>query len=125
MIDLIVELSRYGFVILIRFTPFCAFPCCGKKDQNEVNHGWKVQNLLTFLIHLLAFVVIFIQTWQVDILIFYLLQFFLLQAVLVFTRLIYPADQQAGAEQYVLPVDDRLVILTRLSYDRAGPGSFR
>ena len=83
MIDLIVELSRYAFIILIAMYTFLSFSVLRKKNQEEINHGWKVQNLITFLIHLLAFGVIFIQTWQIRILIFYLLQVFLLQAVLV------------------------------------------
>lgn len=119
MIDLIVELSRYGFVILIALYTFLCFSVLRKKDQNEVNHGWKVQNLLTFLIHLLAFVVIFIQTWQVDIVIFYLLQFFLLQAVLVFTRLIYPQINRLVLNNMCFLLMIGFVILTRLSYDRA------
>ena len=119
MIDLIVELSRYGFVILIALYTFLCFSVLRKKDQNEVNHGWKVQNLLTFLIHLLAFAVIFIQTWQVDIVIFYLLQFFLLQAVLVFTRLIYPQINRLVLNNMCFLLMIGFVILTRLSYDRA------
>ena len=86
MISLIVELSRYVFIILIAMYTFLCFSVLRKKNQEEINHGWKVQNLITFLIHFLAFGVIFIQSWQVEILVFYLLQLFLLQAVLVFIR---------------------------------------
>ena len=119
MIDLIVELSRYAFIILIAMYTFLSFSVLRKKNQEEINHGWKVQNLITFLIHLLAFGVIFIQTWQIRILIFYLLQFFLLQAVLVFTRLIYPQINRLVLNNMCFLLMIGFVILTRLSFDRA------
>ena len=118
---MIVELSRYAFIILIAMYTFLSFSVLRKKNQEEINHGWKVQNLITFLIHLLAFGVIFIQTWQIRILIFYLLQFFLLQAVLVFTRLIYPQINRLVLNNMCFLLMIGFVILTRLSFDRAVP----
>ena len=119
MISLIVELSRYVFIILIAMYTFLCFSVLRKKNQEEINHGWKVQNLITFLIHFLAFGVIFIQSWQVEILVFYLLQLFLLQAVLVFTRLIYPQINRLVLNNMCFLLMIGFVILTRLSFDRA------
>ena len=119
MINLIVELSRYVFILFIAMYTFLCYSVLRKKNQEEINHGWRVQNLLTFLIHLLAFGVIFIQTWQVEVLIFYLLQFFLLQAVLVFTRLIYPKINRLVLNNMCFLLMVGFVILTRLSFDRA------
>ena len=119
MISLIVELSRYVFIILIAMYTFLCFSVLRKKNQEEINHGWKVQNLITFLIHFLAFGVIFIQSWQVAILVFYLLQLFLLQAVLVFTRLIYPQINRLVLNNMCFLLMIGFVILTRLSFDRA------
>ena len=119
MIDLIVELSRYVFIILIAMYTFLCFSVLRKKDQEAINHGWKVQILLIFLIHLLAFGVIFIQSWQTEILIFYLLQVFLLQAVLVFTRLIYPQINRLVLNNMCFLLAVGFVILTRLNFDKA------
>lgn len=119
MLNLIVELSRYVFILFIAMYTFLSYSVFRKKNQEEINHGWRVQILLIFLIHLFAFGVIFIQTWQVEILIFYLLQFFLLQAVLVFTRLIYPKINRLVLNNMCFLLMVGFVILTRLSFDRA------
>lgn len=119
MMNLTVELANYAFVILIALYTSLCFSVLRKKNQDDVNHGWKVQNFLTFLIHLLAFAVLFIQTHQVKILIFYVFQFFLLQAVLVFMRMIYPGINRLILNNMCFLLAVSFIILTRLSYDKA------
>ena len=119
MMNLTIELANYAFVILIALYTSLCFSVLKKKNQEDVNHGWKVQNLLTFLIHLLAFAVLFIQTLQVKVLIFYVFQFFLLQAVLVFTKMIYPGVNRLILNNMCFFLAISFIVLTRLSYDKA------
>ncbi len=119
MMNLTIELANYAFVILIALYTSLCFSVLRKKNQEDVNHGWKVQNLLTFLIHLLAFAVLFIQTLQVKVLIFYVFQFFLLQAVLVFTKMIYPGVNRLILNNMCFFLAISFIVLTRLSYDKA------
>ncbi len=119
MMNLTIELANYAFVILIALYTSLCFSVLRKKNQEDANHGWKVQNLLTFLIHLLAFAVLFIQTLQVKVLIFYVFQFFLLQAVLVFTKMIYPGVNRLILNNMCFFLAISFIVLTRLSYDKA------
>ncbi len=119
MTNLIVELSKYALIILIAMYTFLCFSVLKKKQQEEINYGWKLQNLLTFFIHLLAYVVMYLQTEEIQILIFYLFQFFLLQAVLVFTRILYPKVNRLILNNMCLLLAVGFIILTRLSYDKA------
>ena len=96
MTNLIVELSKFAFIILIALYTLLSFSVLKKKNQGEINYGWKMQNLLMFFIHLLAYVVMYLQTEEIKLLIFYLFQLFLLQAVIVMTQMIYPKINQIG-----------------------------
>lgn len=119
MTSLIVELSKYAFAILLAMYTFLCFSVLKKKNQEEINYGWKLQNLLTFFIHLLAYVVMYLQTEEIKILIFYLCQLFLLQAVLVFMRVLYPGINRLVLNNMCLLLAIGFIILTRLSYDKA------
>ena len=64
MTSLIVELSKFVFILFIAMYTFLSFSVLRKKNQEEINHGWRVQNLLTVLIQVLACVVLLAQTEQ-------------------------------------------------------------
>lgn len=116
MTNLVVELSKYAFVILIALYTFLCFSVLKKKDPG---HGWRMQTFLLFLIHLLAYVVIYLQTEQVKVLVFYLIQVFALQTVLIVCRVLYPRMNRLVLNNMCLLLSIGFTILTRLSYDRA------
>ncbi len=119
MTNLIVELSKYAFIILIALYTFLCFSVLKKKQESEIRYGWGVQAFLMFLIHLLAYVVIYLQTEQIKVLVFYLLQVFALQTVLLVCRVIYPKMNRLVLNNMCFLLSLGFVILTRLSYDRA------
>jgi len=119
MNNLIVDLSKYAFIILIAMYTMQCFLVLRKKNQDEIQFGFRFQNLLMLFIHLLAFVVMYIQTEKLHILIFYLLQFFVLQAVLVFTRILYPKVNRLVLNNMCFLLSLGFIVLTRLSYDKA------
>ena len=69
MTNLIVELSKFAFIILIALFTLLGYSVLTKKNQGELKYGWKLQNLLMFFFHLLAYVVLYLQTEQIKILI--------------------------------------------------------
>ena len=119
MTNLIVELSKFAFIILIALYTLLSFSILKKKSQGQMEAGWKLQNLLMFFLHLLAYVVLYLQTEEIKILIFYLFQLFLLQAVLVFSVIIYPKMNRLVLNNMCLLLAVGFIMLTRLSYDRA------
>lgn len=119
MTNLIVELSKFAFIILIAMYTLLSFSVLKKKNQGESSYGFKLQNLLMFFIHLLAYVVMYLQTEQIKLLIFYLFQLFLLQAVVVMTQVIYPKINRLVLNNMCLLLAIGFIMLTRLSYDRA------
>jgi cell division protein FtsW (lipid II flippase) len=119
MTNLIVELSKYAFIILIALYTFLSFSVLKKKDQNEINHGWKLQKLIMFVIHLLAYVVMYLITEEIKLLVFYLMQFVLLQAVLLVTRVLYPKMNRLVLNHMCMLLSIGFIVLTRISYDKA------
>ena len=119
MTNLIVELSKFAFIILIALFTLLGYSVLTKKNQGELKYGWKLQNLLMFFFHLLAYLVLYLQTEQIKILIFYLFQLFLLQAVLVFSGMIYPKMNRLVLNNMCLLLSIGFIMLTRLSYDKA------
>lgn len=119
MTNLIVELSKFAFIILIALYTLLSFSVLKKRNAGELKYGWKLQNLLMFFFHLLAYVVLYLQTEQVKILVFYLFQLFLLQAVLVFSGFIYPKINRLVLNNMCLLLTIGFIMLTRISYDRA------
>ena len=119
MTNLIVELSKFAFIILIAVYTLLSFSVLKKKNQGEINYGWKMQNLLMFFIHLLAYVVMYLQTEEIKLLIFYLFQLFLLQAVIVMTQMIYPKINRLVLNTKYLLLEYGFGMLARLNYYRA------
>lgn len=119
MVFLITDLSKYAFIILIALYTSLSYSVLRKRDQEEVRHGFRLQILNLFLIHALAFVVLYMQTGEMKLAVFYAFQFFLLQAVLVFTRIIYPKANRLVLNNMCLLLAIGFIMLTRLSYDKA------
>ena len=84
MVLLITDLSKYAFIILIALYTSLSYSVLRKRDQEEVRHGFRLQILNLFLIHALAFVVLYMQTGEIKLAVFYAFQFFLLQAHILF-----------------------------------------
>lgn len=119
MTNLIVELSKFAFIILIALYSLLSFSAFKKRGAGEINYVWRLQNLLMFFIHLLAYVVMYLQKGEIKLLIFYLFQLFLLQAVVVMTQVIYPQINRLVLNNMCLLLAVGFIMLTRLSYDRA------
>ena len=119
MTNLIVELSKFAFIILIALYSLLSFSAFKKRGAGEINYVWRLQNLLMFFIHLLAYVVMYLQKGEIKLLIFYLFQLFLLQAVVVMTQVIYPQINRLVLNNMCLLLAVGFIMLTRLSYDAA------
>lgn len=119
MVYLITDLSRYAFILLLALYTFLSYSVLTKRNQEEVRHGFRLQIGIVFLIHLLAFAVLYLQTEEWKLVIFFALQFFLLQAVLVFTRFFYPTANRLVLNHMCLLLTLGFVMLTRLSYEKA------
>lgn len=120
MIHLITEFSKYLMIILLAVYTFYSYTVLKQKDGSfKAKRIYKRQTACIFLLHLDAYAVIFANTLEIRMLIFYAAQI----AFLLFLMLIYRAIYKRSARLIVNHMSMLMVIgfiiLTRLNFDNA------
>lgn len=119
MVNIIVELSKYIMIIMIAVYTFECFAVFGYGDE-EVQKGILLrQNFLMFMIHFVAFMVMYLQTEEKKMLIFYGMQVALFVMILVAYNLIYPKISRLVVNNMCMLLAIGFIMITRLSYSLA------
>ena len=71
MINVIVELSKYLMIIFIAVYSYLCFTVFKNHTEKEQKRIFNRQNRLMFLIHFIAYMVLFLKTGNKQLLIFY------------------------------------------------------
>lgn len=119
MVNIIVELSKYLMILMISIYTFECFAVFGFEDEQTRESILKRQNSLMFMIHFVAFLVMFIQTEEPEMLKFYGMQVVLLWAVIFLYTKIYPDVSRLVVNNMCMLITIGLIMITRLSYDLA------
>ena len=119
MIDLLVELSKYVFIIMIGVYTYFCFRVFSKKDEDAKNLLYLKQKIIIFLLHFMMNFVIFIQTDSMELIIFYLAQVVFFAALPALYNVIYPRASKLLLNNMCMLLVIGLVMLSRLSFDRA------
>lgn len=119
MVNIIVELSKYLMIIMITMYTFNCFSIFGYQDPDKKESMLKNQNVLMFLIHLVAFLVMYLETEDIKMLIFYGMQVVLFGTTLIFYRLIYPKVSRLVLNNMCMLLAIGMIMLTRLDYASA------
>lgn len=119
MVNIIVELSKYCIILLITMYTFLCFSIFGYQDPNKKRQLLRQQNVLMFMMHIVAFVVMYLETEDVKMLIFYLAQVVLLGATILLYALVYPRVSRLVVNNMCMLLCIGLIMLTRLDYDIA------
>ena len=120
MTHLFVEASKYFMIFLIliyTYECFHIFKFTDKADKQ--NHIYATQRKLIFLIHFDAFLVLFLQNRNKQMLGFYLMQLILFLAILLMYRLFYKKASNLVLNNMLLLLSIGMIELTRLSFDKA------
>lgn len=118
MTNLIVELSKYGLTILGALYTLLCFSIL-KKNEAGQEQGFGIQNLILFFLHFLAYAVLFLQTENEDLLVFYVAQVLMVTFVQVLFQTVYPKCNRLVMNNMCFLLSVGFIMLTRLSYDRA------
>lgn len=119
MVNLIIQFSRYAILILMTIYTMQSFLVFGKKDEEDKEFLFLQQNLMMFIIHFIAFMVMYLQTEETELLFFYGAQFIYLAATLVFFRNLYPRASKLVVNHMCMLITVGFIMLTRLSYEQA------
>ena len=119
MVNIIVELSKYIMIVLITIYTYLCFSIFGYSNPAKKKRMLKRQNWLMFLIHAVAFVVMFLETQDMKIPVFYLMQVVLFGTTIVLYTLIYPRVSRLVVNNMCMLLCIGMIMLTRLDYTKA------
>lgn len=119
MVSLIIQFSRYAIILLMAIYTMQSYIVFGKRDEGDKDFLFLRQNLMMFMIHFIAFVIMYLKTQDRDLFFFYGAQFIYLAATLVFFRNLYPRASRLVVNHMCMLIMIGFIMLTRLSYDEA------
>lgn len=118
MVNVLVDLSKYILVALIAFYTLMTFRIYVIKDEEERKLKCIQQNILMFMIHFVAYAVLFVTSMNADIIILYLLQLLFLVIYLVLFHLIYRDGNILLLNNMCMLILIGFIMITRLSYSQ-------
>ncbi len=119
MVNIIIELSKYLMIIMITMYTFNCFSIFGYQDPDKKKSMLRSQNVLMFLIHMTAFLIMYLQTEDIKMLLFYAMQVVLLGTTILFYTLIYPKVSRLVVNNMCMLLSIGFIMLTRLDYASA------
>jgi cell division protein FtsW (lipid II flippase) len=117
--NILIELSRYLIIIAIAIYTYKGFAIFRFNEEEDKNVVLRVQNQLMFAIHFMAYLILFLSTGKIDIIIVYLAQVIFLSAVIALYRVIYPKASRLIINHMCMLLSISFIILTRLSYTKS------
>lgn len=115
MENLIVQFSKYAILFLMAIYTMQSFLVFTKRGEEDREFLFLRQNLMMFMIHFVAFAVMFLETRSRDILFFYGAQVLFLAAALVFYRNLYPRASKLIVNHMCMLISVGFIMVTRLS----------
>ena len=119
MINIIVELSKYLMIILMTMYTFLCFSIFGYQDPDKKKSLLRQQNVLMFMIHIIAYLVMYLEKEDIKLLAFYLMQVVLFGTTILLYTNIYPKVSRLVVNNMCMLLCIGMIMLTRLSYTSA------
>ncbi len=119
MVNIIVELSKYIIIVIIIMYTYLCFAIFGYHDAEKKKGMLIQQNVLMFLLQLIAFIVLYLEMDDLKAAGFYLAQMLLFAATILLYMRLYPNVSRLVVNNMCMLLCVGLIMLTRLSYEKA------
>lgn len=119
MINLVTTLSKYLMILLIAIYTYYNFRFFAMPDEHSRKKVCRLQNAAMFLIHILAYTVIYLRTQEERTLMFFAAQFLFFALYLGCYRLFYRNLSRLLLNNTCMLLCISFIIMTRISYDKA------
>lgn len=106
-------------IILITMYTFICFSVFGYQDPYKKKSLLKNQNVLMFMIHIISFLVMYLETEDIKMLFFYLMQVVLLGTTILLYSILYPKVSRLIVNNMCMLLCIGFIMLTRLDYASA------
>lgn len=118
MTGIIIELSKYFMILCIAFYTLHGF-IVFRQDSPEEQRGYFImQNIFMIMIHMAGFLVLFLESRDFKLVLFYVLQEVVILAAIILLRVIYPLSNPLIINNMSLLLSVSFIILARLSMDK-------
>lgn len=120
MSSIFCEVSRYLMIILFAMYTFECFSVFRRKNTKERREAiFRRQNMWMLLLHLDAYLVLYDQTENIRVLLFYAVQLIFFLSVISGYRVLYENSAQLLVNNMCMLMAIGFIILTRLSFEKA------
>ena len=119
MVNIIIELSKYMMIVLITMYTYICFSIFGYQNPERKKSMLRTQNMLMFMIHITAYLVMYLQTEDLKMLMFYGMQVALFAAIILLYSVLYPKVSRLIVNNMCMLLCIGMIMLTRLDYASA------
>ncbi len=119
MTNLIAQIAKYLIIILMALYTMECYTVFRKKDEESKQYLFLRQDMLIFFIHFAAYLVIFLEMQELDVLLFYGAQVIYLLAVLILFRNLYPMASKLLINNMCMLLVIGFVMNARLKYEQS------
>lgn len=119
MTNIIVELSKYLIILLMACYTFSCFSIFTKEYVEDEKRVLIMQNIVMFLMHFLAYMVMYLKMNEPKLMFFYAVQVVFFLAVILLYSLIYPTVSKLIVNNMCMLISIGLIMITRLNYGSA------
>lgn len=119
MENLVIELSKYLVIILFAIYTLYCFTVFRKNEKKRQNRIFLKQRILMFLIHLICYMVLYLNTKNGKLLILYIAQLGFFLFVLFVYQVVYKRLSKLVLNNMLMLLTISFIMLTRISYDTA------
>lgn len=119
MTNLIIQVSKYILIILMAVYTMQSYIVFRKKNEDDMEFLFLRQNVIMFCMHFVAFMVLYLEMEESQLMIFYGAQVLYLAATLILFRNIYPSASRLLINHMCMLISIGFIMITRLSYDQS------
>lgn len=118
MTNLIIQVSKYVIIILMAIYTLQSYVVF-RKDEDDADFLFLRQNVIMFCMHFVAFMVLYLEMEESQLLFFYGAQVIYLAATLVLFRNLYPKASRLLINHMCMLISIGMIMITRISYDQS------
>ena len=119
MVNVIIEVSKYLLVLLMALYTYWNFSYFRFHEEWQQNRVCGCQNAAMFLMHFVAFVVLYLKSEDERVVLFYIAQVIFFSVYLGLYRLFYRKMSRILANNMCMLLAIGFIMLTRLSFEKA------
>lgn len=119
MLNLLTEFLKYVFIVMIAVYTICAFRSASAKTERRKNKLALRQRIIMFLFHGLCFLLLYLRTMDVQMVVFYLAQLIFFVALPLLYKVIYPKTSKLLLNNMCMLLMIGSIMLARLSFPKA------